>query len=201
MPTSASVRNVIASVENHTLLTRGKDPIDGENIRIPERMHASTRTKLGPWKPTITSLDTENTSCLSKQRLASSTHHGNSTEETKEETVSSTDESPTSPARPVPFPQQSTLERLFESASQAVDSVVKSASAQSKRVGSLYFVSKQEESPPKNSTPTRSNDMMSILIDECSPCTPTYFDSLKRDRKSTRLNSSHITPSRMPSSA
>jgi hypothetical protein len=180
MPTSASVRNVIASVENHTLITRGKDPIDGENIRIPERIHASTRTKLGPWEPTSTSLDTENTSCLSKQRLPSSTHHGNSTEETKEETVSSTDESPTSPARPVPFPQQSTLERLFESASQAVDSVVKSASAQSKRVGSLYFVSKQEESPPKNSTPTRSNDMMSILIDECSPCTPTYFDSLKR---------------------
>lgn len=181
MPTSVSVRHVMTSVETQTLMARGNAPIAYEGIRNPERMYdASSRTKLGPWEPTIPSLDTNGTSCLTKQRLAHSTENGNSTEETKEETASSTDESPTSPARPLPFPQQSTFERLFESASQAVDSVVKSASAQSKRVGSLYFVSQQDESPKKTSTPTRSNDMMSILIDECSPCTPTYFDSLKR---------------------
>ena len=49
-------------------------------------------------------------------------------------------------------------------------------------------------SPP---SPVTTNTTLDINIDLNSPA----FNGLMEDRKSTRLNSSHAIPSRMPSSA
>ena len=46
-----------------------------------------------------------------------------------------------------------------------------------------------------------SADGMVTLLDEGNGKVVSRFDAKKRDRKSTRLNSSHIQKSRMPSSA
>ena len=46
-----------------------------------------------------------------------------------------------------------------------------------------------------------NTSMMSVMNKGVFRCTDVTFEEAKADRKSTRLNSSHEIPSRMPSSA
>ena len=111
---------------------------------------------------------------------------GVSTEETKEETVSSTDEFPTRPSVPLPYLEQTPYGRFIETASQAVDGMLKSASAHSKRIGSFSFIPTDGDSPCNYTTPKSADDVMALFFgDSCSPCGTPTTDSPDRRRCST----------------
>jgi len=180
MSASASLRNVLSSsVEGH-ITTRCNGPSQSKDAAQGPKMAQEKRKGVEAKRGKV------HTSSMVNQKATTSTQFGNSTEETKEETASSTDESPTRPPFPMPFPERTPLERLMESASQAVDTFVKSASAQSKKVGSFSFVSKQDEVVDSNATPRRTTDLISVFLDDaCSPCSPSDFDTVEKTRRSS----------------
>lgn len=190
--TTETIKTMLSSVEGNVLARCGSKSAFEDRERDHAKrqmMEKAARGKSAKWGPTH-SLDSDDSSARearTRKVITETMHNGNMTQTTKEETVSSAEHSPTRPAFPVAFPEQTTFERMFESATSAVDSFVKSAT---KRVqltpkqsssSPLPEVTKtpQSESSKESgrSTLQRHADMFAVFMeDACSPCSQSTAD-------------------------